>query len=294
MKRIIAFAMVLSLSLFATDFSVDTSQNIGSSVDKTKSEKESMDQKTNLTKRASTTKSKDKTDTESFELTKIEQTEILDKIMEFEENGVYPFSACKLLTNPKLLPDFGITSEKRNGDIDMYKAELLEKASKNSFPISRVGAREKLVKDYLNCGAFYGGIIAQSMKTGKIDIDIEDKEIKRTYTRAKKYLAKKHCRFDKSLENITCGPLKLVVAYDPQIFFANISLFNNQTFYGYSATERKTVSYSNRLAQEVSKSKERSSGTSRTKDISRNWKYNTGTESSAKTSFSPRNWIKFE
>ena len=294
MKRVITLLTVLTLSIFATDFSVDTSQNINSNIDKSKSEKEGMEQRTNLSKRASTTKSKDKTDTESFELTKIEQTEILDKIMEFEDNGIYPFSACNILTNPKLLPDFGITSETRSGDIDIYKADLLDRAAKNSFPISKVRAKEKIVKDYINCGAFYGGIIAQSMKTGKIDTDITDREIKRTYKKVKRYLRRTHCRFDKSLENITCGPLKLVVAYDPQVFYANISLFNNQTFYGYSATERKTVSYSNRLAQEVSKSKERSSGTSRTKDISRNWKYGAGTDSSAKTSFSPRNWIKFD
>jgi len=294
MKRIITLLTICSLSLLATDFSVDTSQNNSVNIDKSNSEKEGMEQRTNLSKRASTTKSKDKTDTESYELTKIEQTEILDKIMDFEESGIYPFSACKLLTNPKLLPDFGITSETEDGYIDSYKADLLDKAAKNSFALKRVRAKEKLVKDYINCGAFYGGIIAQAMKTGQIDTDITNKEIKRTYKKVQRFLGRTHCRFDKSLENIACGPLKLSVGYEPQIFYSNISLFNNQTFYGYSANERKTVSYSNRLAQEVSKTKERSTGTSLSKDVTRNWKKGVGVESSAKTSFSPRNWIKFE
>lgn len=289
-KILLSIAILFSFS-YATDFSVDTTQNIKVDKDRTKNERESMEQRNNLSKRNSTTKSKDKTDTESTELTKIEQTEILDKIMEFEDNNIYPFSECKMLTKPKLLPDFGLTSETPDG-IDSYKAELLDKAAKNSYSVRRVGGKEKLIKDYINCGAFYGGIIAQSMKSGQIDIDIHDKEILRTYKKVKRYLKRTHCRFDKSLENIQCGPLKLGIAYEPQVFYANISLLNNQTFYGYSANERKTLSYSNRLAQEISKSKEQSVSNSMNEEKSRSWRYNTGLDQAAKTNFSPRNWIK--
>ena len=295
MKKLTIFLLFFCVStLFATDFSADTTTSTKTNLEKTKNRNSNMDQGNKLSKSISKSKQKSKSKSKNYTVTKVAQADLLNKIEEFENKNIYPFSTCKILTNPKLLADFGITAETEDGGIDTIKADLMSSAAKYNFPVSKVGADTNKIKDYINCQAYYAAIIAQSFLTNKLQIKIKNRKIKRIYRKIQKYLAKSKCHFQGELNEIVCGPIKFQIGYTPSLFFSNIAIFNNDTFYGYTAKNDRMVSISNSLTQSISKSKEKYASNSRSISVSIANKLDNSLEQSSKSSFSPRNWIKFE
>ena len=292
MKKIIIF--FLFFYVYATDFSADTTTSTKTNVEKTKNKNSSLEQGNRLVKSIATTKQKRKLKSNDYSVSEVAQADILDKIEELENKNIYPFSTCKILTKPKLLADFGITAETPGGGIDTIKADLMSSAAKYNFLIEKIGADENKIKDYINCEAYYAAIIAQSFITNKLEIKLKNRKIKRIYKKIKKYLARTKCRFKSELDTIICGPVKVQIGYAPVLYFSNIAIFNDDTFFGYTAKNDKTVSVSNSLEQSISKNKEKSVSSSKSISVSIASKLDNSLEQSSKSSFSPRNWIKFE
>lgn len=290
-KTLIALSLILSANLLAVDVSIDNSVSQKSDSDSSMSRKKSDDNKQTQGIRESKTSTSDKSHSKSFDLTKNGQVEMLEAIKDAEGRGIKPFSECAVLTHPKLVADFGLTSEDENGDIDTIFADILQKAAGNNASISSVGADEYDVKDYMNCVAYYGAIIADSLKHDEFSTDIRDKKIQATFEKIQADLANSKCRFDKSTDAIVCRSVKLKIDYEPALSYSNIAIYSNQTYFGFSASDKVSTSSSQRLAFEAQTSKEKARTISMTKDKSITDKISSSKDTSAKTNFSPRNWL---
>ena len=294
MKKIlsvVAIATIMSTSLLAVDVSVDTSQSEKVDTDSSTSYKYGKDMKKTEGIRESQTSTSDKSHSTSTELSLSGQVEVLEAIKSAESRGIYPFSQCSVLSNPKLVADFGLTSEDEDGSIDTILADILQKAATNNASIVSAGADEYAIKDYINCVSFYGAIVADSLKYDSFSPTIRDEKIKKTFENIQKDLANSKCRFDKSTDAIVCRSIKLKIDYEPAISYANIAIYSNQTYFGYSASNKVSDSKTRRLAFEAQKSKERARTKSLNQDVSFASKETISQDIATKTNFSPRNWL---
>ena len=143
--------------------------------------------------------------------------------------------------------------------------------------------------------AFYGAITAQALKKGKLSTSLTDKQIKRQYDRFKRNLARARCRFAGSTDTMNCRNIFVKLSYDPVLEMNGVKLFdtNTHTFYAYTSTTRKSISYSTRLALEMQKSKEKGYSDTTSLDTTFNKKATNNVEQNTKSEFSMRDWLKF-
>lgn len=300
MKKIIAILTILGalISSSAVDLSVDTSNTEQSSSDTTTSSKKSKDIKESESNKESTSYTKDTSKSKSKEAVRLAQTDILNFLSEMELNNIYPFSKCKIINDPKLPADFGITSEDFAYDvIDLNLATLLEKAAQNNAYVdSVIDFKEVEFYDYVNCINYYGAIIAQSLKTSQLIGNIEDDEIKDLYLKTQKalqraYQNKKYkTKFHKSTDTLTVNSLKIKLDYEPILMFNQINLYG-QNFYGYTANSRKSISLTEAKKDDKTKAKDNSINLNKTKDITYMNKSSDNIDYSFKTNFSIRNYL---
>lgn len=281
----------------AVDLSVDTSQTQQDVFDKSLSTKKSKDLKESQSEKESESLTKDISKSKSKEAVRIAQVDILNLISDFELNNLYPFNRCMILNNPKLPADFGITTEIEDGIIDTNFATLLDKAIQNNQYVSNViYIDERALYDYVNCLNFYSAIIAQSLKTGELKGDIEDKEIKDLYLKAQKALTramtdrKFKVKFHKAIDTFTINSLKVKLDYEPSLSYNQISLYG-QNFYGYTANSKKSISLTTAQKEDKTVSKDNSINLSRTKDVTFLDKNADTKDYSFKTNFSIRNYL---
>lgn len=292
-KTILSILTIAALasSSYALDMSSDSSQSQKSDIDDTMNYKKGKDSKRSQAERQSKTSTSDKSLTQSKELSVGEQYNLLSSIMVSEKTGEDPFSSCNVLTNPKLSADFGLSSEDEEGDIDSIFADILQKSANNNALISKVGADEYEVKDYINCAAYYGAIIAQGMKKGVYSTEIKDEKIQRTFEDFQIALSESRCRFNGATTNIQCGSISLKIDTTPNVSFSGIPLYSDQTFFGYNGKTSVNKAKSQRIAFERQQQKETMRSTSISKDASLSFKATASEDVSSKTSFSPRNWL---
>lgn len=292
-KLILPLMITFSVSAFAVDTSVDTSQTENTNTENSMSYKKAKDLKDTKAEKESKTKTVDDTHSSSHEISRVDQASIMMKIKNSEKGGEFPFSECQVFTHPKLTKDFGLSAKMEDGSFDTYFADLLSKAATYNSPITEVNADQDEVKDYINCVSYYGAIVAQSIKTQAYSIDITDKDIKKMFKSIQKDLANSDCVFDKSVDNIVCGAVNLKIAYKPSVEYANIPIYADNTFFGYSGSKKISDGNSVRNSKENQTSTEKMKSKSLTKDNSINVKEGTGEDQSAKTNFSPRSWLPF-
>ena len=299
--KLIKIALTASLLftsiVFANDYSAGSSQNLGNSAEKSINANQSTESKISKNLRKSKTKTKSKERTKTVELSTFEAANILYQLEDLENANVYPFSVCKVLTNPKLPENFGITSEEADGIYNPTYAELLNKAAQSNAPLSTILDRQDIyrLKDYLNCLGFYGAVVAQALKTGKLSKKITDTQIKREYNKFKRNLARSSCRFAGSTDTINCRNIFVKLSYDPVLEMNGVKLFdtNTHTFYAYTSTTRKSITYSTRLALEMQKSKEKGYSDTTALSTSVSEKATSNLEQNSKAEFSMRDWLKF-
>jgi len=296
------FEIIFTFSLFtgilvANDYSLGSSKNLGNSAEKSINANQATESKISKNLRKSKTKTKSKEKQKTVELTTFEAANILYQLEDLENANIYPFNVCKVLTNPKLPENFGITSEEADGIYNPTYAELLNKAAQSNAPLSTILDRQDIyrLKDYLNCLGYYGAITAQALRTGKLSKKITDRQIKRQYNRFKHNLAKAKCRFSGSIDTINCRNIFIKLSYDPTLEMNGVKLFdtNTHTFYAYTSTIRKSITYSTRLALEMQKSKEKGYSDTTALSTSVSKKATSNLEQNSKAEFSMRDWLKF-
>lgn len=294
MTKILLIMFIFITSGFSLDFSSDTSKTTNNGKDRSYTEKEAQDFKNSESKKESTSESKDKTESKAKDLTRIGQVQILKKLKELEKIGVEPFAKCSVLSNPKPLIYFGIGSQMNEFTINSTKSSIIESMAKNSQPIINVGADERKLKSYIKCISYYGAVIAQSLKTNTLDTEIEDEEILEILEEFTEDIKTNKCRFDKSLEIIQCGSTNIKIDNQPILSYSNIPLFKESVFFGYSLSNKDSVSFSEKLSQDISRSKESSKSQTKSVDYARSSKESTNEEKSSKTSMSAGKFLDFK
>ena len=306
MKTLISMHCIVTLLLFtSTAFALDTSIDTGKTrkTDKEQSQslKKSQEEKDTKGKRKAdtTTKGRDVTDSDTIkaigqamsqsgaDVTLPLEAVFLDRIAEMEKNAE-PFVTCRIATNPKLLRDFGLSAEIRQGVIDTIKADYLSKAAQSNNYIRDL-TNEQAIRQYRNCIATYGATIAQAYlyltadladlqvsvskdKDGNIEVKgmgyddfiiladsalqkalqgITNSTIRRTYDRATN--DNSPCQFDRSIENIKCGSSLIVLGTKPQLYVSGIQWYGER-FAGYQGAYKVSRSWSYQDAIEKLKS----------------------------------------
>jgi len=84
----------------------------------------------------------------------------IPQIIELEKQGIQPFSACKVFSDPLTPEKIGITYE-QYGMIDTIKGQYLQGLYSSYSPVSYVADEEKII-EYANCLVKYSAIIAQA------------------------------------------------------------------------------------------------------------------------------------
>jgi len=197
----------------------------------------------------------------------------LDKIAVLEAQ-TEPFNLCKVATNPKLLRDFGLTAEISPGVIDAIAADFLAKSAQSNSGLKTI-ADEKAIKNYRKLPCLLRALIGQAYlylsgdlnagrnKNGNIDIKgmgyddfstlaeasllravetgFTNTTIKGLYDRAVN--DNQPCMFDRTLENIKCGPTVMTIGGSPQLTVSGIKMYGDG-FAGYQGTFKVSRSWS--------------------------------------------------
>lgn len=279
----IFFILTLSLNAYAVDTSVDSSKQKkidkekSQSIKKQKEKKESKGEKTSKT----IGKGLDKQTQEAIkqigqtmnsrgvDITLPLETLFLNRLAKYEKD-TKPFSTCKVISNPKLPVDFGLTAEIRPGVIDTIKADYISKAVQNRVYISQL-ADEDSIRQYRNCLSLYGAVIGQAYLYLTSDIteveaevskdekdniivsglnysdfillanaaltksiaSIEDPLVKEMYQNTISNTSP--CQFDNAIENIKCGNSLIILQTKPSLLVAGIKTYGD-SFSGFTGT----------------------------------------------------------
>lgn len=280
MKKILSTIAVLALftNAFALDLSVAQDQNQSQKIDKSNSMNKTLNNSETTSKDKSHSRSSDQSTSDSRSTSRLEQTDSLIALAALEQAGVEPFASCDILSNPKLITDFGIQADMTEDEdnqtalgVNSSVLENVNEKTKNGSNIKSVIDKKNRIKlmEYMSCQALYGGLIAQQLKTGKFSVALTDSEILKTFKKMDSNLNPDKCRFDSGngLGSIFCGETYVKIGYTPVLMYRNISLFSNEKFYGYSA--QKSTDNSNRYSdsRSLSESKRKSEANDLSKSI---------------------------
>jgi len=257
MKKILLM-ITFSLGLFA----VDLQENAGND----QSYKESISSGNN--KNMSVTKSTDKTETDthateksvqkSKDLVRIEQTTALIALLALEKTNIEPFASCQVLSNPRLPSDFNLACDFGNGYINEGRCSFLSNAAISNFAVEAVTYKTNELLEYSACVGLYGALIAQDMQNDKFSTELKNEDLKKTFMSFSQELEDTKCRMSGNASTIICGSVMLRLDYSPSISFAGISLYSDQKYFGYSASETKNRS--KRISDSLSLSKSKRNG----------------------------------
>lgn len=267
MKKIL-LAAVIAMNLFAVDMTTDNSLDSDDSMSSTLSNKKDMSISNSKSKDVSKTKSKSKNLTSSKDLKYDGALDAIRQIVDFENNGVYPFSSCKLLTKPLQPSDFGFVC-KTGAFLNTGKCSFLSESAKNYARLNDV-IRSSDIKDfkgYLNCGVYYGAVIAQFLKTNEIDFEITDSVIKKALYQAELDINKEDCSFNGDATKVLCGGVSANIGDMLTISQYNAKLYSDGVFYGYNLSVGNSKSLSQAISDDVRMSRSRSKGNNMSKSL---------------------------
>jgi len=284
MKNILILIIGLSLSfnLYALDLSSNGSKDRNSKTDVSDSFKKDMNKSNSEEKSKTKTNTEEKSLTKSFDLKKIEQTDALTALLALEYAGIEPFKSCSVLTKPRLSNDLGLGCRTRRGMINSNRCSALSEAAQSNVYLVDIDIDEQKVKEYMSCVGLYGSLIAQDMKQGKFSPELKNGSLKETYLSFVDSLEYDECRLDGSITSITCGSTNIKIATNPSLIFGSITLYSDNSFFGY--TSSISESKSNRTSDSYIKSKSRKR--SKAKSMAKSFSINNSTGKSLSKSAS--------
>lgn len=262
--------LLLSINAYALDISTSDNRDHNYKEDKSIGYKKDVNLSDSKEKSKSQTYTKEKAVSESEDLKKIAQTDPLVGLMAMEYAGIEPFKTCGVLTKPKLANDLGLGCRTKSGLINSNKCSALEEAAKSNFPIDDITYKSDEIRQYAACVGLYGAIIAQDMKTGEFNVEVKDKQLKKMYVDFAETLDTSDCRLNGTLTSIVCGATTIKIDANPSITFASISLYSNDSYFGFSSSISESKSKRVSDSYSDSKSKKKSEANSMAKSLNIN------------------------
>jgi len=285
MKKIIIL-LAFSLSLFGVDQSQNSNSNQDYKEDKTVGYNKSINVNNSKDTSEDNSKTKESSYTVSHDLAKIEQTSALIVLMALEKTGIQPFASCKVLTRPSLPRDFDLSCDNGDGRVNEGRCNFLNNAANSNFSIDKVTYLDEELKGYFACIGLYGALIAQDMKRDKFSAILTDKELLKTFRFFAYDLENSDCRLNGSTTHIICGASTLNISPKPDLIYSNISLYSDNTFYGYSSSVSRNKSKRQANSFSFSKSKKKSKSNAMAKSINTNKSTSTAISKAASSNLS--------
>ncbi len=283
-------SILLTGNLYALDLSTGNSDSTSIDNKKDLSNSKSKTHSKTKTKNESDTKTKEKSLQRSKELTKIEQTGSLIFIRALEQSDVEPFKSCQVLSKPRLVDDFGLSCREEDGTVNNSLCSFLDNAAKSNMPLEDILDDNEIfdLKVYASCIALTGALISQDMIEEKFSIGLKNQELLNIFEDFTYEIENSECRLEGSTSNIQCGSVTIKLASEPMVSYSNISLYSNQTFFGYSSRQMRNKSKRNSKTFSYSKSKQRSlaSNLSKTLNNSKSFSVSAKSDSAANLSLS--------
>jgi len=293
----ILIIFAISVSLFAADTSKETGKSKKSSRESSITQKKTKEQRESKGKKTSETTvqglDKESRDTlkevgESLKSTGVEITLNLENlffplIAEVEGGQeINRFTACKVITDPKLPRDFGISAEISPGVIDTIKSQWIANMAQANADLKDVSPEKVTeLKHYSECLNFYGALIGQAYlnleadlkslgsvsKNGKGEMLVtglkyddllllasgalarankegfKNQTINSLFENVQRDLNSNSFRFDRSLENLKCGGVLITLGTIPQMNYSHVKVFGG-SFAGYSGIFKVSKGFS--------------------------------------------------
>lgn len=292
MKKILILILSMSLSVFALDLSNNSSSDSSSKSEKSTNLSAGENQSEDKSKSKEETLSKEKSLSYSNDLTKLSQTSSYIALLALEQSNIKPFSTCRVLSKPKLMSDFNLDC-KFEGFVNSGRCSFLSNAAESNMLVEEALGDTQSVKKYTACLALYGALIAQDLKHTKFSVKLTDKELIETYQKLLNSLNESECRFS-SKTQINCDSATLNIAAEPTLNFANIALYSEGKYFGYSANDSKKLSSSQSKSQRLSKSDRKSIANNLSSTISTNASLATNLQEQASANLSLGKFIPGE
>jgi len=259
MKFIILAFVLLTANVFALDLSVNTDKDLENSANKSLSRSKDM----SVDKTKTTTKSKDNTKEKSLlkskNLTLDGKVKTIATIAALEKLNLGTFGYCKLLTEPKNVSDFDLSCKTKWGGYNSGLCDFISSAAQNYQPLSEVVDKEKEeeLKGYAACGLYYSGLIAQALKTGKLNLEIKDPEIKDQIIFYLAILEDSNCILAGNTSTIMCNSLTINIDNSLKLTANNVEIFGGDYYLGYKLdlSKNKSINKSLRLSYNMSSAK---------------------------------------
>jgi hypothetical protein len=306
MKKIIITSLALTLlagPVWAAggNLSTDSDSSNRTESDKTSTTKKSEETKNSKGSKSATTNNKgvDITSQESsktssqgskgntLDLSLDLQSLFSESIVRLEQSGHPFFSSKRILSNPKLPADFGLTAIIKPGVIDSIRAKAMGEMAASGASVSSMGD-EEMMRRYKNDLASYGAVVGQAylylqedlanLATGKKDkkgavaissigyldlLDLADAALVRasegiTDTRTSRLLDRIQrdgtpCRFAGSTNEIQCGGVLVGLGARPELTAYGVPMYG-KAFAGYTGSYKVSSGWSYSAAVESLKS----------------------------------------
>jgi len=251
--------MFLSLNLFALDLTFDTDNSKDTSMSESVSNSKDKSIDKTKKKERTYTKTKDKSLTRTKKIDYDGKVKALAYLAGLEKAGVEPFASCRLLSKPHNLADFDLSCKNdygMQGDLCSY----LQNSATNYENLEEVIEEDQIenIKGYANCGILYGGIIAQYLKNGILNVEIKDKKLKEHMNEVSEQIFDSECNFADKISNIMCGSNVINIAGVLKLSANNYEIFGGNEYFGYKLNLSKDSSIKNSLSKSFVKSKAKS------------------------------------
>ena len=288
----ILLPLLLSLSLFGLDLGYDTDSIEEQSQSKNMSNSRDQDVSGNTSNSRTKTKNTETSESLSKSLSKDVKVKFLAELIALEKAGVEPFASCSLLNKPKSLKDFDLSCDVGFG-MNSGMCNYFNEAAKNYKNLNEVIDSEYVInmKLYINCGAYYGAVIGQALKTGEVDFEIKDEEIKKFFLLVQDNLVDSDCRFAGALTDITCGSVVINYLNIPVIKFAGVEIFGGNKYYGYNLNLTKDKRTQDSLQISLAKSSSKSLSVKRSKSMKQDMSLTSRISSKATASLSTGKFV---
>jgi len=244
MKFIILAFVLLTANVFALDLSVNTDKDLENSANKSlsRSKDMSVDKTKTVTKSKDISKSKDMSKSKDISLDG--KVKIIATLAAMEKLNIGTFGYCKLLTEPKNLSDFDLSCKTKWGSYNKGLCDFISSAAQNYQPLTDIVEEyvEEELKSYAACGLYYSGLIAQYLKTGKLDVIIKDKPIKNQIILYLSILEDSNCILAGNTHTIMCNSLTININNSLNLSANNVEIFGGNEYLGYKLNLSKNRS----------------------------------------------------
>ena len=235
MKKILIITLSLFLNLQALDLSSSNSQNLDITNSKNLEHSKNTSQNTNNNKSKTLSKSKTKSNSVTNAKNLDKFSVIIQNLIYLEQSDVYPFSQCKLFTEPKRLKDFDLNCNV-GASMLTTKCQYLDSLAKNQSEVEQASYNaEEKIKNYIKCGLLYSAIIVNSIKNNPKNIlKIKDKSIIKFYNNLSQNLDYDTCYFNGTLTSVQCGSITANISSILKMNVSTAGLLNEKDYLGYT------------------------------------------------------------